>query len=145
MHGTCVAIGGRAVLLRGAPGAGKSDLALRFICRYPSTRAGDGASLVADDQVILERSENEIIARPPETIEGKLEVRGVGLVDVDCVAGMPLRLIVDLVASTDVPRLPPEPLPCEDILGVGIPVGVIAPFENSAVEKLKLLLTGSRR
>lgn len=143
MHGTCVAFGGRAALLRGAPGTGKSDLALRFIARYPATRGNAGASLVADDQVVLERRGSELVARAPEEIAGMLEVRGVGLVRLDYANSARLRLIVDLVAGGQAPRLPPDPLPREEVLGVEVPVTVAEPHENSAPEKLKLMLAGS--
>ena len=51
VHGTCVALGRRGVLLRGNPGAGKSDLALRFMAL-----PGGGEicpHLGADDQVLV--------------------------------------------------------------------------------------------
>ncbi|HEX7199151.1 MAG TPA: serine/threonine protein kinase, partial [Dongiaceae bacterium] len=41
IHASCVALSGAAVLLRGPPGAGKSDLALRLV--------DEGGKLVADD------------------------------------------------------------------------------------------------
>ena len=74
VHGTCVEIRGRAVLLRGPPGSGKSDLALRLIeC---------GARLVADDRVVLHGEEGVLYAFTPPAIAGTIEVRGVGLLRV---------------------------------------------------------------
>ena len=61
-HATAVAIGGRAVLLRGPSGSGKSDLGLRLI--------DAGASLVADDQCQLSRVGDRIVVRPPVAIVG---------------------------------------------------------------------------
>ena len=130
-------------LLRGAPGAGKSDLALRFISLFGAPDRGlQGACLVADDQVLLSREGRGLFARSPESIAGRLEVRGVGIVEVPHCARAPLSLIVDLVAAGDVPRLPPDPLPREDILGVHTPVLRLNPFEISSPVKLKLVLTG---
>ena len=91
VHGTAVAIDGEAVLLRGPSGAGKSDLGLRLI--------DGGADLVADDQALLQRSGAQVMVRAPDTIAGMIEVRGVGIVRVDAVAGAPLALIVDLLPS----------------------------------------------
>ena len=73
LHASAVALGGRAVLLRGASGAGKSDLTLRLI--------DEGAQLVADDQVELTADANGrmLIAAAPEAIAGMLEVRGIGI------------------------------------------------------------------
>ena len=45
IHASCVAIDGRALLIEGASGDGKSDLALRLIDR--------GATLVSDDYTCL--------------------------------------------------------------------------------------------
>ena len=56
-HATTVAIDGRGVLDRGAPGGGKSDLALRLI--------DAGARLVADDQNGLRRDGGRLIAAAP--------------------------------------------------------------------------------
>jgi len=60
VHATAVAIDGGAVLLRGPPGCGKSDLALRLIDR--------GAQLIADDQALLVRRDAHILVRAPATI-----------------------------------------------------------------------------
>lgn len=143
VHGTCIALSGSGALLRGAPGSGKSDLALRFISLFGAQDGNpQGACLVSDDQVLLSREDRQIGARSPETIAGQLEVRGVGIVEVPHCQWTPLVLVVDLVAGEDMPRLPPDPLPHEDFLGVHIPVLKLNPFEISSPVKLKLVLTG---
>ena len=88
MHGTAVAIEGRAVLLRGASGAGKSDLGLRLI--------DAGGRLIADDQSELCRSGDTIVVRAPAAIVGLIEVRGVGILRLDAIVDAPLALLVDL-------------------------------------------------
>ena len=145
VHGTCVALGGRGVLLRGVPGSGKSDLALRFISQFGAGAGGDTpiASLVADDQVLLTRIGDGVQARAPRTIRGRMEVRGIGIVDAAYEKTSSLVLIADLVAAEDVPRLPDFPLPYENVHGVALPVLKMYPFEISAPVKLKLALTGS--
>ena len=129
VHATAVAIDGEAILLRGPSGAGKSDLALRLI--------DAGAELVADDQTLLRRVGERVAASAPETIAGLLEVRGIGVVRLCCVAEAPLALIADLVLPGDVERLPKARL--ETVLGVAVPVTAIARFEASAPAKLRLL------
>src|SRR5262245_3720616 len=83
VHGTCVALGRGAALLRGPPGSGKSDLALRFL--YLARRGAaalEAPLLVADDQVRLTRQGPHLLATAPQSIRGKMEVRGLGIADV---------------------------------------------------------------
>ena len=133
VHATAVAIESRAVLLRGPPGAGKSDLALRLI-------DGGGARLIADDQVELRRVGDQILARAPASLAGLLEVRGIAIARVDTVDEGRLALVVDLVSSAQVERLPESRT--ENLLGLAIPLIALAPFEVSAAAKLRLALRG---
>ena len=135
VHATAVAIDGRAVLLRGAPGSGKSDLALRLI--------DAGARLVADDQSELHRRGDGLVVRSPATIAGLIEVRGVGIVRLAALREAPVALVADLVAAEEVERLPARR--SETILGVALPLIAIAPFEASAAAKLRLALSASGR
>jgi HPr kinase/phosphorylase len=130
IHATAVAIDGRAVLLRGASGSGKSDLALRLI--------DAGARLVADDQSDLRRQGAVLIVRAPATIAGLIELRGIGIMRLDALSEAPVALIADLVPADDVERLPARR--SEAILGLAIPRIVMAPFEASAAAKLRLAL-----
>jgi HPr kinase/phosphorylase len=130
IHGTAIAIEGSAILLRGPPGAGKSDLALRLI--------DGGARLVADDQAELRRAGERILVRAPAAITNLIEVRGVGILRVNAVAEAPLTLLIDLVSSAEVERLPERRF--EEVLGVAIPVIALAAFEASAAAKLRLAL-----
>ncbi|ABC62517.1 HPr kinase/phosphorylase [Erythrobacter litoralis] len=90
---SCVAIGGRAVLIEGPPGAGKTSLALALIDR--------GASLVGDDGVRLERRGTRLFATPPPNIAGRIEIRNVGIVHLPCVEA-PVALLLRL--DPDAPR-----------------------------------------
>ena len=92
---TCVSVGGGCLLFEGPPGRGKSTLALALIDR--------GGVLVGDDGVALEVREGRLWATPPPNIAGKLEVRGVGIVEMDT-AEAPLALILTL--DPDAPRMP---------------------------------------
>ena len=123
LQASAVVIGGRALLIEGPPGSGKSSLALALIDR--------GAELIGDDAVTLTLSEGRLIASPPPNIAGLLEVRGVGLVSLPIAPPAPVALILSL--GGPVPeRLPETPLPRRTINGVAIPVlpfdpGTIAP------------------
>lgn len=131
VHGTCVAVEGRGALFRGAPGSGKSDLALRLIER--------GAQLVSDDQVILEETESGLRATAEPRLQGKLEVRGIGIVDVPSVAAAPLLAVFDLCAPAKIDRQPETRF--EELLpGKKVRLFRLAPFEASAPDKVRLAL-----
>jgi HPr kinase/phosphorylase len=130
VHATAVAIDRSAILLRGRPGAGKSDLALRLI--------DGGARLVADDQVELRQAENRVWVRAPAAIAGLIEIRGVGILRLRALGEAPLAMCVDLLPSDEIERLPESRF--EDVLGVAVPLIAVAAFEASAAAKLRLAL-----
>jgi len=134
-HATCVAQGEVAILLRGASGSGKSDLAYRFI--NLSVPEGSGLPhLVADDQVILTRQDGVILASPPPTIKGKLELRGIGIIELPYLENVRLRLIVDLHPPGEIERLPDWKIN-DEILDLKLPLIRLTPFEPSAALKLR--------
>jgi hypothetical protein len=128
IHATCVAIGGRGVLLRGRPGSGKSDLALRLIDR--------GALLVSDDYSCLAAREGRLVASPPGNIAGRIEVRGVGILPMHILGEAPVCLLADLDAAPD--RLPQ--IGTQELQGIAVPYLPLAALEPSAPIKLELAL-----
>lgn len=145
VHGTCVALGQRGVLLRGPSGSGKSDLALRFLFlarRGPAAIAPP--TLVADDQVELRRDGGRVLATAPTSIRGKIEVRGVGIVNVKALATCELVLVVDLVEPEAVERMPEKDDKAR-LAGVDLPLLRLAPFESSAPIKLALAVAHAGR
>ena len=88
IHASCVALGGKGVLLLGPSGSGKSDLALRLI--------DDGAQLMADDRTLLFVKNGALHATVPASIKGLLEIRGLGIVEQPARAGVKLALAVML-------------------------------------------------
>lgn len=130
LHATSVAIAGRAVLLSGPSGSGKSDLALRLIDR--------GGILISDDYTLVKRIDGRLRATAPTTIAGKIEVRGIGIVDLPSVGEAPVALLVDLFDRVE--RMPLDPL-LRIVAGMQVPVIKIAPFEASAPIKVELALS----
>ena len=133
LHVSAVAIGGRAILIGGRSGTGKSDLALRLIDR--------GAILVSDDYTYVHRVSGRALASAPATIAGKIEVRGVGIVERESATDIPVALFVDLDGQ-------PERLPGGEeriaIAGVSIPIVALDGHQASAPLKVEaaLLLFG---
>ncbi|MEG6508328.1 aldolase [Methyloligella sp. 2.7D] len=137
VYGSCVAFGPYAAILRGESGSGKSDLALR--CLSLVDDAKHMPRLVADDQVNVRRSEDGLLhASPPKPLENKMEVRGLGIIDVECLPEAQLVAVCDLVEEAAVPRMPPEHPDTLTIDGVALPIIRLAPFHASAAMKVRL-------
>ena len=142
LHATAISLAGRAVLIRGSSGTGKSDLALRCLADNVAPFSLAHPTLVADDQVIANRSGPDVYLSAPETLAGLLEIRGLGIVRLPHVSTARLTLVVDLVTPDMVERMPDRTLTV-DILGVSISQINLYPFEASAPLKLLLALNGS--
>jgi serine kinase of HPr protein (carbohydrate metabolism regulator) len=139
VHGSAIALAGRAALIRGPSGSGKSDLALRCLMQPPTGLVAHSAQLVSDDQVLIERHDQQLLVRAPSAIRGLLEVRGVGVMRIPAIDSAQLSLVVDLVAADKVERIPESG---RTVVLAGVPVAhlELAPFENSAPLKLLLAL-----
>ena len=129
IHASCVAIDGRAVLITGASGSGKSDLTLRLLDR--------GFTLVSDDQTIIKKVETRLTASAPPTIRGKLEIRGVGIVEMSQIDDQPVALVVEL--TSEIQRLPDDSRE-RPIMGVPVPLISVDAMTASAASKVALAL-----
>jgi serine kinase of HPr protein (carbohydrate metabolism regulator) len=129
IHSSTVATDGRAVLITGPSGSGKSDLTLRLLDR--------GFTLVSDDQTILKRDGDRLLATAPPNIAGKLEIRGIGIVEMERIDDVPVCLIVEL--TSDIQRLPDDSRE-RPILGVKLPLISIDAMTASAPSKVALAL-----
>lgn len=125
-HGTAVAIDGEGILLLGRSGSGKSDLALRLIDR--------GAVLISDDAVAISLDDDGIKLGAAPNIVGKIEMRGVGIVERPFVPSAPLCLVVRLDEN-------PERLPADHdsrvLHGFDIPALAVNAFEASVSLKVE--------
>ena len=129
VHATTIALNGRAVMISGPSGSGKSDLALRLMDR--------GFKLVSDDQTLVRREGERLIASAPANIAGKIEVRGIGILDVDTVSDVPVALLVEL--TSDIQRMPDDARE-RPILDVPLPIVSIDAMTASAAAKVALAL-----
>ena len=129
VHASSVASEGRAVLITGPSGSGKSDLALRLLDR--------GFTLVSDDQTVVKKDGTRLLASAPPTIAGKLEIRGIGIVDMEQINNVPVALIVELTG--EIQRLPDDSRE-RPVLGIKLPLVTIDAMSASAPSKVALAL-----
>ena len=141
VHGTTIAFGRKAVLLRGPPGSGKSSFALQLL---ESPGNGLGASLlnarlISDDQTWLEAKGGKLWASAPANIRGLLEVRGLGILKVKSVSAKPLALVVDLVPGQEIERIPSPQEVLIDILGHSLAYLKLDPRHGDSLAKLRIM------
>jgi len=135
-HGTFVKVGKLGVLILGNPGSGKSSLALALI-------DGDGrgigshaltTTLITDDQVRLwyDNTTAQVFGRPPKSIAGLLEIRGLGIAQIDYVRRYPVGLVVQIRPEDRIERLPDFPTTSINIMGLAIPMIEISDHNTNA-------------
>lgn len=131
VHGTALIVNGVGVLLRGPPGTGKSDLALRLI--------DGGAQLVSDDQTVIENDSGRLRMSTNAVLEGLLEVHGVGIFPVPSTQDATLGLVIDLLGPNDkIPRMPDKEY--AEVLGVRVRRLRMHGYRPSAPAKIRMLV-----
>ncbi|MFT3673724.1 HPr kinase/phosphorylase [Aestuariivirga sp.] len=148
IHATTVAIRDAAgtdhgILIRGRPGSGKSELALRLI---DAAGLGSGdiplrARLVADDQTLLTPEGGGLRASAPAALAGLLELRGQGILTLPHLASARVALIVDLRDSHDLERMPEERLLTAEIAGISLPRMALDRAQPAAPAMIRTVLT----
>ncbi len=139
LHANCVALRPQAdapwcgVLIVGPSGSGKSDLTLRLLEHYGAERA----CLVADDYVEIAETADRLVGFPPPNIAGKMEVRGIGIVERSFLDTVPLTFVVQLVAAREIERLPSDKSwAWPDNTVHTLPLFALNPFDLSAPMKV---------
>ena len=128
IHATAVDIDGKGVLLIGAPGSGKSDLAFRLIMNK-------NAVLIADDRVDIFVENGVLKATCPENIKGLLEVRGIGICKFPFHDSVEIKLVVQLEKpDTKIERLPNKET--TSLMEKDIPLIRIHSWEASSPDKI---------
>ncbi len=127
VQAACVAVNGRAVLIESRSDETRTDLALRMIDR--------NAVLVADDCAICVRQEGVLLASAPLASRGRIEVRGLGIVELSYAERVPVDLLVVILDSP--PRFPEEQR-TRRIAGIDVPVLPLAALDPSAPIKVEL-------
>jgi HPr kinase/phosphorylase len=131
IHASTVLVGAGAVLIRGPAGAGKSRLAFELLQAARSGRL-PFARLVADDRTLLQAANGRLLARPPATIAGLLEVRGLGLRRLDYESVAVVTLVVDLASPGE--RLPLPGHRMTEVEGIQLPRLAVATDQDALLE-----------
>ncbi len=118
LHGSCVLVGTRGVLLRGWAGSGKSTMVLDLLTHDTPERA---VRLVADDAVDIVAAGGRLVACAPPPTFGLLEIRWVGLAPVAAERRAVVGLVLDLVAEHDAERLPEPGQSWAELAGIRLP------------------------
>lgn len=121
VHGVLLSVFGVGVLIKGASGSGKSEVALELINR--------GHILVADDAVVIKKTDDStLIGSAPELLKNRLEIRGIGIVDVQKLYGVTkvvpskkIELVAEIKPLTGKEDRIGNRLEFESILGVELP------------------------
>lgn len=139
LHATAILLDEAGLLIRGPSGCGKSSLALALIGE--AVRSGRFARLVADDAVLVEARSARLVARPHPRIAGKVERRGLGLVDVPHAPACVVRAIADIAgpAEPGPDRLPEPAALLASIDGVELP-RVLLPAAASLYQRMGVIL-----
>ena len=128
IHANCISINNKGVLILGSSGSGKSDLSFRLITNKK-------AFLVSDDQTIIEKKDNHLFASPPKSIEGLLEIRGIGIKKFPFLKSQKIDLVVELCNNYE--RLPKDDFYEHD--NIKIKKIRLNPFEISCLDKLQFI------
>jgi len=133
IHANELLFGETGVWIRGPSGSGKSALTLDMIAL--ATLLGDFASLIADDQVLLERRNGRLLARPHPRIAGMIEARGMGVLDRQFEPCGVIHALVALTTADRLARVPEDAAETTTLLDVSLPTGRVA-SENARATTL---------
>jgi HPr kinase/phosphorylase len=124
VHASGVVVGESGIVIRGISGAGKSSLALALL--DAAAQAGLFGALIGDDRLLLSASHGRLIARGHPAIHGKIERRGVGILEISAEPAAVVRLVVDILLSEQALRYPDAINPSVTLCGVDLPLLALA-------------------
>ena len=127
VHASALVLDNRGVIIFGVAGSGKSSLTLELL--HQAKRDGIAACLIADDRVDLRNFDGALVASPPASLAGLVEIRGSGIHRIGFEASATLHLAVELVTESQAQRLAP---PDAKMIahGLALPI-LLLPCNNS--------------
>lgn len=148
IHASVVAWENRGILLHGASGSGKSEVALRLIAEY-------GAKLIGDDYVFLQDESGVLLATPEPRLTGLIEARGLGILRIvepavaqkSCPPPTPLALAVHLMFAPTSPRRPSPRLHdnTQKFKAEGLRIPEISLIGSAVTTPLKIMIALTQR
>ena len=126
IHANAVFFNNKGFLIIGNSGSGKSDLTLRLI--------DGGGVLISDDYTVLDiHNDNQLWAICPDKLEGLLEIRGLGIIQIPFIKMHRIDCVIECVPNY--PRLPDNVY--FEHHHVQIKKILLNPFEISVLNKIK--------
>ena len=125
IHANSLIIDHQGILICGKPGSGKTSLMLSLLEQAKAKNRF--AAMVADDQSLIINASNRLIAYCPQANEGKLEVRGHGIVDTPYIQSAVISLVVEIVPHENIDRMPVEN--AKTLYGIQLPL-IFVPRHN---------------
>ena len=98
------------------------------------------AILVSDDQTLLTRQQEKLFASAPATLAGKIEIRGFGILNTNTLSEAVLALVVDLMPSPNIERMPDNSDRMTKLLGLDLPRLTLDASHPSACARLRAVL-----
>lgn len=124
----CVALNGRAVLIESRDTQARAELALRLVDR--------GGSLIAGEHTICQRQDGQLIACAPTKDRGRIEVAGLGIVELPSQERAQVDLLIVIL---DTPTLFPQET-TRRLAGIPVRVVTLAALDPAAPAKIAVAL-----
>lgn len=136
IHATGVNFLNKGILLIGAPGSGKSDLAYRIISKGGCLVADDVVSITVDESNVLEMSYPK---QAEQSLKGHMELRGIGIICVNSVLSSRLDCVLNMTPASQIERLPSKA--AMTLFSQNIPLYDFDPTAVSWYERLNLIMS----
>lgn len=137
VHASCVVWNNKGLLIRGSSGSGKSTLSRMIL--YEAETLNQSAFLVSDDRTLITSERGKIFAQSVPPLQGLMEVRGYGIVQVPFQEKCSIDLVIDLVENREIPRYAYPEDNLAEILGLSCQ-RLFVPLDVGAISAIVICL-----